>query len=235
MSEKLNIHCLQHVAFEGLGCMEEWISKYNHNLTYTHLYNDEKLPDLDKIDVLIVMGGEMSIYDEIDFPWLKAEKRFIKEAINANKKVIGICLGAQLISSVLGGTVSINKDKEIGWLPVEAVAPQLSILKNVPTILDVFHWHGETFTIPENAIRLFQSAGCANQGFLYKDRVLGLQFHFEVTRETMRDMAIAGQDELIEDKYIQSLETILQTTQFLKQNNEIMFGFLDHLLIDAHN
>jgi GMP synthase-like glutamine amidotransferase len=230
MSGKLNIHCLQHVAFEGLGCMEEWISENNHNLTYTHLYNNKTLPDVNKIDVLIVMGGEMSIHDEADFPWLKAEKKFIKEAIDANKKVIGICLGAQLISSVLGGKVSINKHTEIGWFPVEVTAPELPILKDVPAILNVFHWHGETFSIPENAIRLFQSEACLNQGFLYKDHVLGLQFHFEVTAGTMREMVIAGQDELIEDKYIQSLETILQTTEFVEQNNKIMFGFLDFLL-----
>jgi GMP synthase-like glutamine amidotransferase len=230
MSKKLNIHCLQHVAFEGLGCMEEWIFKNKHNLTYTHLYNNEKLPDLKKIDVLIVMGGEMSIHDEVDFPWLKAEKKFIKEAIDGNKKVIGICLGAQLISSVLDGTVSVNKDKEIGWFPVEVVASELPILKNLPAVLNVFHWHGETFSIPENAIRLFESEGCFNQGFLYKDHVLGLQFHFEVTNGTMREMAIAGHDELIEAKYVQSLETILKTTEFVEQNNKIMFGFLEFLL-----
>jgi GMP synthase-like glutamine amidotransferase len=230
MSKKLNIHCLQHVAFEGLGCMEEWISRNNHNLTYTHLYNNEALPDVDKIDVLIVMGGEMSIHDEADFPWLKAEKIFIKEAIDANKKVIGICLGAQLISNALGGIVSINEDKEIGWFPVEVVASELPILKHVPKVLNVFHWHGETFSIPENAVRLFQSEGCLNQGFLYKDHVLGLQFHFEVTKETMSEMAVAGQDELIEAKYVQSLETILATTQFVEQNNTIMFRFLDFLL-----
>ncbi|SHM94554.1 type 1 glutamine amidotransferase [Flavobacterium chilense] len=230
MSEKLNIHCLQHVTFEGLGCMEEWILENNHNLTYTHLCHNETLPDPDKIDVLIVMGGEMSVHDEVDFPWLKAEKRFIKDVIDANKKVIGICLGAQLISNVLGGTVSKNKDKEIGWFPVEVTAPDLPILKNVPKKLNVFHWHGETFSIPENAIRLFQSEGCLNQGFLYKDHVLGLQFHFEVTPQSMHEMTMAGQNELTDAKYIQSLDTILQTTQFIEQNNRVMFGFLSFLL-----
>ena len=229
MKEKLNIHCLQHVAFEGLGCMEKWIMNNNHNLTYTHFYNGDKLPEVNKIDVLIVMGGEMSIHDEADFPWLKAEKVFIKEVIDKGKKVLGICLGAQLISHVLGGIVSINKEKEIGWFPVETVAPEMPILNDVPAILNVFHWHGETFSIPENAVRLFQSEGCANQGFLYKNQVLGLQFHFEVTRETMSEMAVEGQDELIEDKYVQSLETILNTTAFIEENNKIMFGFLDYL------
>ncbi|WP_166920900.1 type 1 glutamine amidotransferase [Flavobacterium poyangense] len=230
MAQIVNIHCLQHVDFEGLGCMEEWIAIHNHKLTYTHLYKGETLPDLAEIDVLIVMGGEMSVHDEADFPWLKTEKRFIKEAIDQGKKVIGICLGAQLISHVLGGEVSANKDKEIGWYPVEVVAPELPILKNVPSVLEVFHWHGETFSIPENAIRLFQSEGCYNQGFLYKEQVLGLQFHFEVTNETMREMVLAGQKELIENKYIQSLDTILNTTAFIEQNNTIMFGFLDYLI-----
>ncbi len=232
MSKKLNIHCLQHVSFEGLGAMEEWISKNNHNLTYTRFYNNETLPDLSDIDVLIVMGGPMSVHDEADFHWLKKEKEFIKKAIDLQKKVIGICLGAQLISNVLGGEISNNKDKEIGWFPIQATDTKLPILKNVPEVLNVFHWHGETFTIPENAVRLFQSEGCENQGFLLNNQVLGLQFHFEVTEETMRNMVLEGKDELIENKYIQSAETILNQTEFIKQNNQIMAQFLDFMTGD---
>lgn len=228
--KKLNIHCLQHVSYEGLGSIEKWISKNNHNLTYTHFYKNETLPNLENIDFIIVMGGPMSIHDEEDFLWLKAEKEFVKSAIQQNKKVIGICMGAQLISHVLGGTVSINKDKEIGWFPIQVADQNIPILKNVPSVLNVFHWHGETFTIPENAVRLFESEGCKNQGFLLNNTVLGLQFHFEVTPETMTEMVLAGKEELIENKYVQSSDDILKQTQFIEQNNAIMADFLDFVM-----
>ncbi|MFD2940131.1 type 1 glutamine amidotransferase [Flavobacterium notoginsengisoli] len=232
MAKKLNIHCLQHVHFEGLGSMEEWISKNSHNLTYTRFYNNEILPDINETDVLIIMGGPMSVHDEANFHWLKKEKEFIKKAIDSQKIVIGICLGAQLISHVLGGTVSNNREKEIGWFPIQVTDVKLPVLQNVPKVLNVFHWHGETFTIPENAVRLFQSEGCENQGFLLNNQVLGFQFHFEVTDKTMRNMVLEGKDELIENKYIQSSQTILSQTQFIEQNNKIMAHFLDFLIKD---
>lgn len=228
--KKLNIHCLQHVSYEGLGSIEEWILKNNHNLTYTHFYKNQTLPDLQNVDFVIVMGGPMSIHDEEDFLWLKAEKEFVKSAIQQNKKVVGICMGAQLISHVLGGTVSINKHKEIGWFPIQVTDQKLPILKNVPSVLNVFHWHGETFTIPENAVRLFESEGCENQGFLLNNTVLGLQFHFEVTPQTMKEMVLAGKEELIENKYVQSSDDILKQTQFIELNNDIMADFLDFIV-----
>ncbi|MFV8441054.1 hypothetical protein [Flavobacterium sp. LB2P44] len=86
MSKKLNIHCLQHVPFEGLGCIENWIQEHGHSLSYTTLYHNPKFPDLDTIDALIILGGPMSIHDEAKFPWLKDEKAFVKSAIDRRKK-----------------------------------------------------------------------------------------------------------------------------------------------------
>ena len=114
----MRAHYLQHVEFEGLGSIEPWLKAAGYEITNTRLFESAKLPDLKKIDLLIVMGGPMSVNDEDDFPWLVSEKKFIREAINSGKPVLGICLGAQLIASATGARVYRNPIKEIGWFPI---------------------------------------------------------------------------------------------------------------------
>lgn len=230
MSKKLNIHCLQHVSFEGLGCIEKWIQDNGHSLSYITLYDNPIFPHLDTVDALIILGGPMSVHDNTEFPWLKTEKEFIKSAIEQRKKIIGICLGAQLITDVLGGKITANHQTEIGWFPVSIFDSNTAILEGFPKSFSVFHWHGETFSIPENAIRLMESEACANQAFLYDDHVLGLQFHLEVTEETMRVMAFHEQSELVKDTYVQTYDEIVSNTIYIEQNNQMMFRLLDYLL-----
>lgn len=98
----MRIHYLQHVPFEDLANIEVWAGEKGHEVSVTRLYMDETLPALDRFDWLIVMGGPMNIYEEVEYPWLIKEKEFIRNAINAGKFVMGICLGAQLIADVLG-------------------------------------------------------------------------------------------------------------------------------------
>ncbi len=112
----LHIHYLQHVSFEGLGYIENWISNNNHQLSGTKFFEGEVLPNNHSFDWLIVMGGPMGVNDYGKYPWLKPEKEFIRNAIENDKTVIGICLGAQLIASVLGGKVFPGIQKEIGWV-----------------------------------------------------------------------------------------------------------------------
>lgn len=110
----MRVHHLQHVPFEGLSSIESILKEKGHQLSATHLYDDQSLPSINDIDWLIVMGGPMGIYDEESYPWLSAEKRFIKEAINSGKIVLGICLGAQLIADALGARIYKNEHREIG-------------------------------------------------------------------------------------------------------------------------
>ncbi len=107
----MHIHSLQHVPFEGLGSIEAWVQRNTHTLTSTRTYLGEAFPAADGFDLLIVMGGPMSVHDEKQHPWLLAEKRCIEQAIERGRKVLGICLGAQLIASVLGASVYANKEK----------------------------------------------------------------------------------------------------------------------------
>lgn len=231
MEKKLRIHTLQHVPFEGLGCINQWIATKKHSVSYTKLYDNPKFPTLDEFDWLIVMGGPMGVYDEAVYPWLKEEKEFILRAIESGKTVVGICLGSQLIAEVLGAKVYPNKQKEIGWFDIKKTeyAKTHPLLEQVEEQFTVFHWHGDTFDLPTGSERLFSSDVCLNQAFLYKKKVLGLQFHFEVTSQTLKEMIENGRNELVEDKTIQSAAKILEQTNHIDLNNQKMFRILDYL------
>ncbi|WP_241558318.1 type 1 glutamine amidotransferase [Mariniphaga sediminis] len=231
MKNKLRIHSLEHISFEGLGCIKEWAVKKGHQLSYTHFYQNDKLPDLKEIDWLIVMGGPMSIHDEQKFPWLREEKKFIKSAIDAQKTVIGICLGSQLIAHVLGARVYKNPLTEIGWFDIvrtEESYPS-DLLAGFEEKWKVLHWHGDTFEIPSKAVHLFQSEACKNQGFLFNQRVLGLQFHFEMTEQGLEKMFVNENEKLPVGVFVQSQEEILSQKKFIAGNNEKMFLILDRL------
>lgn len=196
----LRIEVFQHVPFEGLGSMEAWFRSRGHKFGYTRLYAGdapaEDGPRADgwknpPADWLIVMGGPMGVHEEAAHPWLKAEKRAIEAALARGAAILGVCLGAQLLAHVLGADVSPNPEKEIGWFPVD-LAPEASATwlgKVFPERFTPFHWHGDTFALPAGAVRLGGSQACRNQGFLYRENVLALQFHPEVTPESLSALA----------------------------------------------
>ncbi|MDQ7059160.1 MAG: amidotransferase [Ghiorsea sp.] len=237
----MRIHTIQHVAFEGLGCMQPYLEDKGHDLSFTHLYAGEALPNLNDIDALIIMGGPMGIYDDADLPWLKGEKVFIKQVIDAGKKVLGICLGAQLIADVLGSTdskraVYAGQHKEIGWFEIQKSGElQGTILDDVfPPCLDVFHWHGDMFDVPQGTKALAASAACPNQGFVYQDRVVAFQFHLETTPESASTLIEHCGDELDasllnKETYVQSADDMLGDKQRFQTLNQIMFKVLDRM------
>jgi GMP synthase-like glutamine amidotransferase len=228
--KKLSIHTLMHVPFEGLGCIENWIINNHHKLTFTHLYESHEFPDVTEFDWLIVMGGPMSVIDEDTYPWLVEEKSFIQRAIQHGKTVIGICLGSQLIAGVLGAKVYPNYQKEIGWYDVKLTKSAMKhpLFQNFDTKFIVFHWHGDTFDIPERSVQLMSSDICINQAFLFKENVLGLQFHFEVTESSLLKMVKYGKEELVKNDTIQPEGQILEQTGYIESNNRKMFQILDY-------
>lgn len=225
----MNLHLFQHVPFEGLGSIDEWISQNGHTLTSTRFYGIHKIPSVSEIDGLIIMGGPMSVHDEKEYPWLKPEKEFIHQAIMTNKMVIGVCLGAQLIADVLGAKVYPNGEKEIGWFPVRFAehAKQTPPFRSLAPDFTVFHWHGDTFDLPAGAVHLASSEACINQAFLYKEKVLGLQFHLETTEGSLSQMIKHGNKELISGNYIQSERDILKGHPLINENKRVLFSILD--------
>ena len=228
--KKIKIHTLLHVPFEGLGCIDQWITENNHTASFTRFYEDFKLPAIDEFDWLIVMGGPMGVHDEVEYPWLVMEKTFIRKAIESGKTVIGICLGSQLIAEVLGAKVYANPQKEIGWFDIKLSdsAKSLVLFDHFEEQFQVFHWHGDTYDLPAWSKLLFSSDNCRNQAFLYQDNVLGIQFHFEVTKKTLINMVEHGKDELAENNTIQSALAILGETTYIVENNRKMFRVLDY-------
>ncbi len=171
----------------------------------------------------------MSIHDEQEYLWLKAEKRFVKQAIEQNKTIIGICLGAQLIADVLEAKITKNKYKEIGWFPITKVENHI-LFSDFEQSFSVLHWHGETFSLPENAIPIFESEACKNQAFLFKNNVLGFQFHIEVTPESVLEMATNCKSEIDESlPYVQSFNEVIKNQNYITTNNNLLFGLLDKL------
>jgi len=227
---KLTIHTLTHVPYEGLGCIDQWIGNNNHQSGHTHVYEDPGFPEIKDFDWLIVMGGPMGVSDEVEYPWLVKEKDFIRKAIENSKTVIGICLGSQLIAEILGARVYPNDQKEIGWFDVKLTETAMKhpLFGNFEEQFPVFHWHGDTFDIPAGSDLLMSSDICVNQAFLYKQNVLGLQFHLEVTEHSLQGMIGNGKKELLESSTVQSAEMITDQTIYVEENNLKMFQILDY-------
>jgi GMP synthase-like glutamine amidotransferase len=227
----MRAHYFQHVPFEGLGSIEPWLEAAGYEITNTRFFESAELPDIKIMDLLIVMGGPMSVNDEDKFPWLVPEKKFICEAIHSGKLVLGICLGAQLIASAAGASVYQNHTKEIGWFPIYGIPSDDSSIFRFPPSLKVFHWHGETFDLPSGATLLAKSDGCENQAFQIGKSVIGLQYHLETTPEAAQEMVSHCRDELVEAKYIQTEEEILSANPEMYQSmNQLMDSILSFLL-----
>jgi GMP synthase (glutamine-hydrolysing) len=219
----MHIHYFQHAPFEGLACIANWAQARNHTLSATHWYNNDATPNLGAAGMLIVMGGPMGVYEETQYPWLAVEKELIRGAIAANKPVLGICLGAQLIAAALGAKVYPNREKEIGWYPVTFHEPL------APSPGTVFHWHGDTFDLPAGATRLAETPVCKNQAYRVGDRVYGLQFHFEVTPAAMETMLEHLSHELQPAPHVQTAAEMRAGAHHTAANNQWMHSLLNRL------
>jgi GMP synthase (glutamine-hydrolysing) len=235
MTSLLNIHCLQHVPFEGPARIGDWISARGHRLTTTHLYRREVLPSLESLDWIVVMGGPMNVYEYRLHPWLREEKHFLAAALEANKTILGVCLGAQLLADVLGVKVYQNAEKEIGWLPISLRSGSGTDLffPGAPRELTVFHWHGDTFDLPAGAGWLASSAGCAHQAFAFGERVVGLQFHIETTPLSVAALIEHCGNELTEGRFIQPAARITEERAHFTMNQQVLKTLLEQLAAKA--
>jgi GMP synthase-like glutamine amidotransferase len=209
----MKVQVFQHEPFEGLGAIEPWLRGRGAEIHSTHFFAGASPPPVESVDGLVIMGGGMSVNDEATLPWLRGEKRFIAQAIARGMPVLGVCLGAQLIADVLGGRVHPNPHREIGWFRVSRVpgATAHPLGACFPKEAEVFHWHGETFTIPTGAVHLLRSAACENQAFAVGTKTLGLQFHLETTEDSVRQLITHGGEDLTGGPHVQSAETMMDS------------------------
>jgi GMP synthase-like glutamine amidotransferase len=225
----VRVNVLRHVPFEGLGSIESWLTRQGAHVHETRLFAQDPLPEPGTFDLLVIMGGPMSVNNEDRFAWLRTEKQTVGDAIAGGIPVLGICLGAQLIASALGARVYPNPVREIGWFPVEGV--HASATYRFPAACTVFHWHGETFDLPPGAVRLARSAGCENQAFQVKEHVIGLQFHPEMTMDGARALVENCRDEMTPGPYVQAAEDILRTSPIhWETTNRLMDNILAYLV-----
>lgn len=229
----VRLHYLQHEPFEDPAEILTWAQERGFAVSRTFLFRGEELPSPSSFDWLVIMGGSMGVYDERRYPWLVAEKRFIADAISGGKTVLGVCLGAQLISHVLGGAVSKNRYEEIGWFPVKLTggAATSRIFGEFPQEFMAFHWHADTFAIPEGATRLAESEGCRNQAFQYDNgRVAALQFHIEIDIPSVTKMAQYLARKAIRGKYVQNSQDIIAVPdERFHQIRALLYGMLDSM------
>ena len=225
------LHYFQHVPFESLGIIEEWAVDRGFTISSTRFHQEDAITIPNDADWLVVMGGSMGANDHDVYPWLKEEKKAIAQAVKDGKVVLGICLGAQLIAEVLGAGIRSNAYKEIGWFPVYLESDSLDhpLAGIFPSQWDAFHWHGDTFDIPDGARLLASSTACRNQGFVYGDRVVALQFHMEVTRSGAAALVQNCAGDLREDEYVATPELILAPEAPFEVSHQVMSKLLDYL------
>ncbi|MBN1631439.1 MAG: type 1 glutamine amidotransferase [Thermoleophilia bacterium] len=256
----MRVHYLQHVPFEGIGAIDDWIRARGHTLSGTRLFETPAgsvagpaaepglaagsaaepaptFPDPVDVDLLVVMGGPMNIYEHQAYPWLAPEKAFIAEVVRAGRAVLGICLGAQLLADVLGGAVTRGPQREIGWWPV-TITPAgraVSVFAGFPDDLTVLHWHGDTFAIPPGAVHAATSEACPNQAFALEDgRLVGLQFHLEETRESLAALVENAGNELESAAgapWVATADALLRTDAAYEACRAWLFTLLDRMVL----
>jgi len=207
----MQVHYFQHVSNEDPGSILDWAASRGHSVSGTRFDMGETPPSPLEFDLLVVMGGPMSVHDEKAYPWLEEEKRLIAEAIRDRCLILGICLGAQLVAEVLGGNVRKNPQPEIGWFPVRLTEPfrQSPCFSGLPREMTVLHWHGETFDLPSGAVPLARSEACENQAFAFDNHVVGLQFHFEMKRAGLEALVEENRADLTGEGFVQTPERLL--------------------------
>ncbi len=223
----MKVSILKHVDFENPGYYLEYFVKKEYEVTIHNLYEGDK-PD-DNADIILVLGGPMNIYEEEIYPFLKDEKEYISKSIKEGKKVIGICLGSQIIADVLGSKVYKNKYREIGWFPI--LKSQNGIMGFLPDIATVFHWHSDTCDLPVGAKALYSSDATKIQAFQYDSNVLAMQFHLEMDEDSIGNLVHQMARDLDNSLYVMTKEEIInQCKVYSYSNKQILHNILKYFL-----
>lgn len=234
----MNIHFILHETFEVPGAYLKWAQERGHNVTSTKVYEEEKLPEtVDGIDFLIVMGGPQSPDENRQaFPYYdpKAEIALIQKAIDADIYIVGVCLGAQLLSVAYGGKYEHSPEREIGVFPINLTEAGLADdhIKDFGSTLDTGHWHGDMPGLSDNAVVMATSKGCPRQIVRFSPKHYAFQAHLEFDPEAI-DLLIAADGEEHLRQQNQELPFV-QTPEQLRANdysqmNKKLFAFLDLL------
>ena len=184
----------RHAASEGPGFLGTFLDERQIPWRVLKIDEGEPLPaSIAEYSGVALMGGPMSVND--DLPWIPTVLALIREAVALDIPLLGHCLGGQLISSALGAEVTVNPVKEIGWGKVKVNQPAAKLWFGDAEEFEVFHWHGETFSLPADAVHLLSSEYCKNQAYAI-GKHLALQCHIEMTSGMVNQWGELGASEI---------------------------------------
>lgn len=227
---------IRHVGHEGAGSIETLLKRNGIQLEYWDIaLNSDEDHTLDDFDGFLIMGGPMGVYECARHPFLKKEFSFVRKIIKSEKPVIGFCLGAQILAHCLDAKVYPGSFREIGWYPVTPTPEglldqQLGCSTQENRVIDVFEWHGDTFDLPKNSVRLFLNDNYANQAFKYGGHVYGFQFHFEITTKMIAEWLEIGAEELRRFPEIKGSEILEQSTSRIQAMEKFCERFIQDWL-----
>ena len=234
----MKVHFVLHETFEVPGAYLKWAQERGHQVTTTKVYESEVLPEsVDEIDFLIVMGGPQSPDEDREaFPYYdpQAEIQLIQKAIKSDRYIVGVCLGAQLLSVAYGAEYEHSPEREIGVFPITLTEAGLKDehVKVLGPTLNTGHWHGDMPGLTEDAVVLATSQGCPRQIIRFSSRHYAFQAHLELDTEAVELLIAADGEDVIEEQ--SSKLTFVQNPQAIRdydyrEMNAKLYAFLDSL------
>ncbi len=226
----MNILCITHADFESPGAIETWAKSKGYPFQIKKPYKGEKLDHDSDFDMLILMGGPQSPHRIDEFPYLADEIDLIKTNLHQNKRILGFCLGAQLIGEALGAPTGRSPEKEVGVYPITLTEEGKTdpLLTGLSESFPVIHWHNDMPGLLDDSTLLAYSEGCPRQIIRYKPLVYGFQCHLEIDLDGIKTMVEAVPEDLKESKYTQTRDESLE--QDYKPINNIMINLLDRFV-----
>ncbi|WP_307719409.1 type 1 glutamine amidotransferase [Paenibacillus xylaniclasticus] len=225
----VKVLAFKHYDFDDPTAFEQWAEQNGHQLRITDPACGINIAWLADTDLLIICGGPMSAYDDDKYEWLREEKAFIRKAVEQGIKILGICLGAQMLAEILGGKAYRHSVKEIGWHLISRTEDSHPWTSWMPDQFFSFQWHGDTFELPPGARWLARSEACGHQAFAWGDRVVGLQFHLETTPSCIEQMMDKWADEMVDAPYIHSAERIRAGYSRSEESFRMLHTMLDQI------
>jgi GMP synthase-like glutamine amidotransferase len=228
----MRVLVIQHSAADSLAAAEDVILKLGHEIVTVRIDQQHPIPQTVDCDAMIMLGGPYRLTMDNRPDWMANEQKLVQKYIENGRRILGICLGSQILASALGANVRRNDQPELGWHELRRVSGQSNMVDaNLPSQMTVFQWHRDTFEIPHGAQHLYESEGCLNQAFSLDDRIFGLQFHLEADMRTIRTFLAVSKYRKLAGKGIQTESEIMAgTDQHLTDQMKHMRSFLAQLL-----
>lgn len=227
----MKVQILQHISVKPPGSILDWLEENNYDYRINYIKRGDCLPEENETDFLIVLGGALNVNDEAANPWLKDEKAFVRKIIDAEKPVLGICLGAQIIATALDMKVEKNTKSEIGWFDILLTEAGKAdpFLKSIPSKFTPLHWHNDIIRLQGGLLPLAFSRATDVQAFRYKN-ALALQFHLEQTHDSLDRMLDRVENIIKEDTFVQTSHTIKESYSNIQQSSEYLKIILNNII-----